>query len=365
MNTEKKTEIEEILKQYEIGELLNCDRNDRGFVNTSFEIETLAEDGIHKYFLRKYKKGIKKEELEFEHSLINYLKGKKFAWVAGLLKTKDGQSYIHRMADENDQEGVFFAVFEYLDGEDKFTWVDPICCDEELTSAAEVLAQYHNAVFDFLPQGRRSEPKIIDLLPELLSLLSGARQRTKNTIFDTCLIEHSRIIQKNIEDTLSTIREPECAAAAKLAIHCDYHPGNLKFLQKRVVGLFDFDWSKIDFRSFDVGQALFYFFTSWGEEDGALRLKDIALFLNAYQITLKGMPGIGPLNAAELKYLPQMICAANLYALNWTITDFYQKDVDPQEYLVYLRHSVNFIRWIEKPKNRDELANTFLSIHEG
>ena len=48
-----------------------------------------------------------------------------------------------------------------------------------------------------------------------------------------------------------------------------------------------------------------------------------------------------------------MINASNLYVLNWTILDFYGKDVDPQEYMIYLRHHVNFLRWFE---DRDNFA---------
>ena len=40
------------------------------------------------------------------------------------------------------------------------------------------------------------------------------------------------------------------------AIHCDFHPGNLKYENNRVVGIFDFDWSKIDLRLFDLRMAV-------------------------------------------------------------------------------------------------------------
>jgi hypothetical protein len=50
-----------------------------------------------------------------------------------------------------------------------------------------------------------------------------------------------------------------------------------------------------------------------------------------------------------------MIQAANLYILNWTILDYCRKEVDPDEYLVYLRHGVHFIRWFNDPQNRARL----------
>ena len=88
-------------------------------------------------------------------------------------------------------------------------------------------------------------------------------------------------------------------------IHCDFHPGNLKYENNRVVGIFDFDWSKIDLRLFDVCMAVDYFCCSWDEKnDGDLRLEKAALFLNAYQDQLHQTDGMKPLNAVEIKNLP-------------------------------------------------------------
>ena len=46
------------------------------------------------------------------------------------------------------------------------------------------------------------------------------------------------------------------AQAAGLPVipnHYDYHPGNLQWAAEEVVGIFDFDWAKMDLRLFDVG----------------------------------------------------------------------------------------------------------------
>jgi homoserine kinase type II len=98
--------------------------------------------------------------------------------------------------------------------------------------------------------------------------------------------------------------------------------------------MFDFDWSKLDARIFDVGLAMVYFFLSWDEADnGALRLDELELFLNAYQNKLADGYGIGPLTPEEQVHLPELIAAANLYVMNWALQDYYHKPV-PREYLV-------------------------------
>jgi hypothetical protein len=69
---------------------------------------------------------------------------------------------------------------------------------------------------------------------------------------------------------------------------------------------------------------------------------------------LQDRPGAGPLSRRG-RYLPYLINASNLYVLNWTIEDYYHKDVDPQEYLVFLRHGLSFMDWFEADGHLDEL----------
>jgi homoserine kinase type II len=143
----------------------------------------------------------------------------------------------------------------------------------------------------------------------------------------------------------------------EVVIHSDYHPGNLVFDGEEICGLVDFDWSKIDLRAFDVALALWYFCTSWGDiQDGEFRIGDARPFLVAYQHSLPSGSRLPPLSATELGFLPHLINAANIYVLYWSLRDYFGKDVDPEEYLVYLRHAASFIRWQETPANRRALA---------
>ena len=66
-------ELKEVLAQYSLGELIDYEKNERGFVNTAYSIYTHASGERHHYFLRKYKRGIEEQELIFEHSLIEHL----------------------------------------------------------------------------------------------------------------------------------------------------------------------------------------------------------------------------------------------------------------------------------------------------
>jgi len=357
MNTATLTELAEILRHYDLGKPVGSELNERGFVNTSYAINTInAQEEQKTYFLRKYKPGIQEAELIFEHSLMSHLVGKHTCPVAMVHRTKAGGSYYKRIEGGLEPQSRFYAIFDFLPGEDRYTWVNPRCTPAEIANSAAVFAQFHRALFDWSPEGQRVEAKILDLLPQILSSLKTVTQRSKATIFDDYLQANLDLLIENARTTLDSLMETNVQSMPQMVIHCDYHPGNLKFIGDQVTALFDFDWSKVDYRSFDVGLALFYFFTSWETEDGQFRLEDASLFLKAYQKTLLNSLTPGPLDANEQRYLPAMINAANIYVLNWTIEDFYNKSVDPQEYLVFLAHAVELIRWLNSNDHASQLV---------
>lgn len=352
MNNERAaviSEIERVLLNYDLGELYDVERNDRGYNNISYAIQTIINDEIKKYFFRQYKLGIQHSEIEFEHSVINHLIDKEFSLVARVFETRQGPTYSAMFLEGEFNSPIFYAIFDFLDGEDKYTWIDPKCSELEIKNAARVLAEFHNAVADITCIGERFEPKILDLLPQISQNVLTSLKKSKSTKFDEYLAEHKQLILDNCLATQESLNSSISSEWPEIVIHCDYHPGNLKFRGEEVVGLFDFDWSKVDLRCFDFALACWYFFSGWkDEQDGVLRLDGFHLFLEVYQAALADLPHLDPLNKSEIEHLGMMISAGNLYVLNWTIQDFYQIEADVDEYLVYLRHSINFMRWFEK-----------------
>ncbi len=361
MDSPAAAELRQVLANYDLGELVDFEKNDRGFVNTAYVIFTLAGEQRKRYFLRKYKRGIAEEELIFEHSLIEHLAGG--APVARIHRTRSGKSYLRCTEGEDDASPVFYTIFDYLPGDDRFTWVDPILTEQELANSAAVLARLHMGGAGFTPLGNRVEPKILELLPVIAETWSASPARSKGTSFDARIQEHLSAVSSNIADTLARLQEPDARALPRMVIHCDYHPGNLKFTGEQVSGVFDFDWSKVDFRLFDLGLALWYFCTSWqGPEDGRLRLDCMRTFLRAYQQEiLTTHPGVRVITPEEVHYLPVMINAGNLYVMHWTVLDYFAKDVDPAEYLVFLDHSLNFRSWYDEPQNYQALESAIAS----
>ncbi len=75
----------------------------------------------------------------------------------------------------------FFAVYEMLEGEDKYTWVKNRCTDREFESGGRVLAQFHYLAHDFDPRGLgREQPPIMQLLRDAAFRLRGLRGAGKS-----------------------------------------------------------------------------------------------------------------------------------------------------------------------------------------
>ncbi len=362
INASLAAELQEVLAQYDLGELVDCEKNDRGFVNTAYAICMLDGGKPKRYFLRKYKRGIGEEELMFEHSLIEHL-AEAGSPVARIHHTRAGKTYLRRLEGMEDAVGSFYTIFDYLPGEDRFTWVDPVLNDAQLGASGAVLAQLHVHASGFSPLGRRAEPRILELLPVIAQTWSACPARSKGTIFDTHIRDSLGAVSGGIAATLAALQEPAARSLPEMVVHCDYHPGNLKFTGDAVTGVFDFDWSKVDLRLFDLGLAIWYFCTAWREpEDGSLRLDGVHAFLKSYQDTVAAHLPAAVMTPEEAHYLPVMINAGNLYVLHWTVLDYFAKEVHPEQYVVFLDHSLHFNDWYAHPGNCQALEAAIASV---
>lgn len=356
------SQIVNVFGHYDLGRVTEVYEIFGGYVNRSFGVYTEKCGEKFCYFVRMYKPGITESEIELEHSLIDFSIANGLDMAAGLIRADNQKTFVKLIEDVN---GVsvnrFFAIYDFLQGEDKYTWDNPHLSDEEYASAAIVLATFHNAARNFDPRGRkRAEPRIMELLPMLPGLFREYAEREANTKFHQYFLNN---IDEIIE-VLNRVRIPEEAMKEMPVnpIHSDFHPGNLKFKDNRVVGIFDFDWCKIDLRLFDVCLAMVYSCCSWqDEQDGALLLEKCRIFLEAYQKTLGKLAGLAPLNETELEFLPSMLGAANVYLINWVVISFYSgKDLNVYEYLAYLRHNVLLMKWIET--NGEQLLQLAYSV---
>lgn len=347
------SQVVNLFEHYNLGKITDVYEIFGGYVNRSFGVYTEKDGEKYCYFVRLYKPGITENEIELEHSLIDFSIANGLDMAAGLIRANNQKTYV-KISEDIDGKAVkrFFAVYDFLPGEDKYTWDNPNLNDEEYASAAMVLATLHNAARNFDPRGRkRAEPKIMELLPMLPGLFREFAEREVNTKFHKYFLNNLDEITALVDRI--RIPEDDLIKMPFNPIHSDFHPGNLKFKDNRVVGIFDFDWCKIDLRLFDVCLALVYTCSSWHDDlDGIMLLEKCVIFLESYQKTLLALGGLPPLNEVEKQYFPSMIAAANLYLINWGVTSYYAgTGLNVYEYLAYLQHNVRLMKWIENHRN--------------
>jgi homoserine kinase type II len=348
---------EVVASDYDLGEVLRVEQILGGYTNLSFAVVVATTEGEKRYFVRKYNPLNTEREVQFEHALVNHISGKGFHIAARVYPSKAGGTYVKR--DEIvDGETVtrLYAVYEMLVGEDKYTWISNRLTDKEYESGARVLARFHALAHDFDPgELAREQPPIMEFVAQFPEIFAAYAARSRDTEFDHFYLEKLPAI-------LDVVRAGQAIAGLlqgmpRVPVHCDYHPGNLKWVDEEGVGLFDFDWSKLDYRLFDVAQGIVYFCSSWeGADDGEVRLDKAAIFVRAYQDEAARFDVPGPMSAEELALLPRMVANANLYILNWDLMAYYEDpSVDVVEYMMYLGHQVHFMEYIEA--HLDELAH--------
>jgi homoserine kinase type II len=353
---------EVVATDYDLGQVLRVEQIFGGYTNLSFAVVVAAPEGERRYFVRKYNRLNTEQEVRFEHALVNHINRKGFHLAAQVYPNKAGDTFVKREETiAGERVTRLFAVYEMLSGEDKFTWIKNRCSDVEVASAARVLAEFHYLAHDFDPGGlARVQPPIMDFVRGFPESFQKMAAQSRGTAFDACFA-------KNLGRILEVVArggdiEPQLDGMPRIPVHCDYHPGNQKYVDEEVVGLFDFDWSKVDYRLFDVALAIVYFCSCWdGRDDGDLRLAQAGVFVRAYQDEAAKFDMPGAMTDAELALLPRMVANANLYVLNWTLVAYYEDAaVSVEEYLMYLDHQVHFMDFIEA--HQEELAELSLSL---
>ncbi len=355
------TAVSIVKKHYELGELIDAKEIHGGYCNRSFGLVFEKKDHRINYLVRRYNPKTKEKEIKFEHALVGHLKKNGFDMVASVISNKSGSTYVNeKRSGNNPMDKGFWAVFEFLEGEDRYTWIDTRIAPEDMISAAKVLAQLHIAGQGFHkpPDADRVQLKIMDFLPTFRGVYAEFTRRAGKSNFDRTFRNHRNAILNTVDYNL--IPEPDLLKLPQLPIHCDYHQGNLKYQNSNVIGVFDFDWSKIDLRLFDLALALVYFCAVWdGRQAGSLNLDKVKLFLKTYNNGCRAAAAPGPLTKLEKKYLSWLLAAANFFVLHWTIVDFYSlENPDDAEYMKYLNHGINLMSWLEAQKKRiDKIAS--------
>ena len=346
------TQITHIVENvYRLGRVQGIYEVFGGYVNRSFGIIVENNGQTHDYFVRKYKPGISDSDIRVEHGLILYAAAHGMQSIADVYVTPEGKTFF-RMDEirEGKRESRAFAIYKFLDGEDRYNWINTKMTPEEDRSFGELLAEFHACTAGFDP-GAKAELPIIPLVsslttqfPHRCDVLSPANRF--RLLWEKELDHVLQACSRSWEYLSRHEKELPVANC-----HCDFHPGNVKWKGSKCCGLFDLDWAKLDKRLFDVVYALIYIVFSWdSENNGDIDMDRVVYMLRGYEQELRRRDSdMPPLTEAEWRALPYMFLAGIIYLLNWCMTYCDDNEnLNEYEYYFYLSHTLNALSSIER-----------------
>jgi homoserine kinase type II len=353
-----------IESEYATGPVVGVEQLYGGYTNLSFAVSVFRGGEIHKLFFRKYWLGVTPDVIEFEHAFLAHVISRGADFVAGVISTREGRGYASRVEVVGGVERVFYyAAFDFIGGLDKYSWISNHLTTGELVSAGAALAALHVAARDF-SSGDLPLPRdvVTDVVPRLSGLLADCVDRAEQCCYCRYFLRNAPDILGEIDRVTAILREvPDMPL---IGVHGDFHPGNQKYFNDRIVGIFDFDRANIDLRVYDLALAVVYFCSVWGGgDDGSLCLERMGVFLGGYQGRAGEDTLLGAMDGVELEYFSAMLAAANLVLIKWATVDSFfvgEKECDSAEYLSYLRHHVRLMRWIRG--NAAGLSRTLRSL---
>lgn len=308
-----------------------------GTVNRTWRL-ALVDGG--RWILRCYGPESRPERIAFEHALLSALGDRNYREAPMPLAATGGDTLVK--APDAIRHGLpspFFAVFSFIAGESAYDWNRPGCGPERARNAGAALARYHRAVYGWRFQGAWREPDALRRLPDMLRRWRDYGTEPPVTEFDRGFhahLERHRAGLFRIEETLARF---SLDGLPRLAIHGDYHPGNVVFQGDGVAGILDFDWARMDFRLTDVALALRYFSASWDASAPPIHEPTMDRFLTGYQADWPARHPLPCLTDVEREALPLWMTICNGFIMDWIVAEVRAHRQSAETALPWLRHA--------------------------
>ncbi len=235
--------VDLVENNYDLGRVVEVYEVFGGYQNRSFGIVCEKDGRRDDFFVRKYKEAAFDADVLLEHNLINYAISQGFKEACAILVSNSGQTFVKIKEIIGGQAKTrIFTVYEYLSGEDKYTWVDNENTPTEYRNLGSLMARFHNCTRNFDPGlMTKAEPRIEFFSREMKGILEELAQRPIDSKFHDFFNMSLPKILDILED--SSIPAEDYAQMPLTPIHGDFHAGNVKFEDEEVVGLVDFDWA--------------------------------------------------------------------------------------------------------------------------
>ncbi len=300
-------DLDNFLKNYEIGSLESFNGISAGVENTNYKIRT--NKGL--YILTLYEKRVDKKDIPFFLELMFYLSNEKIHCPLPL-KNRNGKLF-----DELNSRPA--SILTFLEGSSTET-IYP----KQVNTLGKILAKIH--ILGKQLKIKRKNPLSLGNLESLITLSKKNSENIRNDLSKEIVSEYYRV-RSNWPDNLP-----------KGIIHADLFPDNVLFIGNEISGVIDFCFSCNDFLSYDLATCL----NAWCfDKEGILDLNLSSELINGYQSLRK-------LEENEINFFP-IICSGS--ALRFLVTRINDWKDQRSDAVVIPKDPMDFVKILDFHKN--------------
>lgn len=350
-------ELKTVLKAYDLGTL---EGYRQPTIGASRSRNLILQTSTGMKVLKRYKYSLDIEAIVYEHSVLRHLANADFP-APRLVLNRDG--YAH-----TELNGKLYAVFDFNPG---FKYSDFIISGRKkkrlIEEAARALAQYHQLVDGFVPDGKKIDGFRPDgrmrwhefdwYLQEFDKYEALLKEQDSDATDLVRFFQHSigRLRQDLFDLDQKLSRVPHLP---KLVIHGDYGPYNLLFDHGKLTAVLDFECTHLDWQAGELIGAIHRFA---GTKSG-IAYDQASAFLATYQLRRK-------LTDDEISLMPDIFRFFQHRVVPIALRDYFATETSAR--LHHARLAVWWADWMKENGDRliDALRNSsstqFTAIRRG
>lgn len=238
-------------------------------------------------------------KVAFSHAMQLYLASKQFPLPHLIGTKKDNNSMLQL-------HGTLYELFEYIRG----TSYDNSL--ESTFDSGKILALYHKLLRDYTaefepPTGSYHDSRSINTSLDQIPFTFTRLDRMRN------------VSEQQVQATLNFLRDSYVQAAAKVnttglnnwpmqIVHCDWHPGNMLFRNRKVVAVIDYDAARLQQRIIDLANGVLQFSILGGTDDPATWPDYVDE--SRFKRFIRGYDEVDVVSTAELQVIPWLMMEA-------------------------------------------------------
>ena len=325
-----------VMSHYDIGGIQAIREYHRGSRKAPKLLIT-AEKG--EFLLKRRAKG--KDDpfkVAFSHALQLYLADKQFP-LPHLIGTRGDNNSMFQ------HDGSVYELFEYIRG-------NPYDNSLEATfDSGKILALYHKLLRDYTPEFEPAVGSYHNARSVHVGLeqLPGTLDRTQSS-HDTAARKASvttTYLNQIYNEAAEKVEKLGLSQWPSQILHCDWHPGNMLFRNKKVVAVIDYDAARPQQRIIDVANGALQFSILGGSDDPATwpDYPDET----RYKRFIRGYDEVDVVSVTELQTIPWLMIEAMIAesVLPIAATGFFGR-MDGYAFLQMIERKV---RWVYRHAN--------------